>query len=169
MVRALGFREHYPTHFCELGLAEFKLGNLDRAESLYQEAAALAREQGNRVRHAKALARLGEVAIARDAFGDAAGFLKRSLEIWQDLPPTVNYEVLEVFSIVGEYLFKRGEAVRAAEVLSLVIEHAATEKRDRDHALRHFEPLKEQLSPEELREAGVRARKLGVGEVVQYL
>ena len=49
----------------ELALAEFKLGNFDRAESLYREAAALTLEVGELHFYAKALARLGEVAVSR--------------------------------------------------------------------------------------------------------
>jgi tetratricopeptide (TPR) repeat protein len=140
------------------GVAAFKLGDFDRAETLLHEALAIANKWKLRWLQAYVLSNLAKVATAKGDYAGAERHLARSLRIGLDIKHS--FSLAAALVSLAELRIAQGEPLEAAGWLARVAQHPKTEKHDRDEARRALAGLRDRLPPEALEAAGRRAEGL---------
>lgn len=160
LAQEIAFGGLLPYFYSNLGLAAFELNDYPRAEAMHQQALRQARKSGDQSLEAATLARLSRLATAKGALSDAEHHAQQALTLsWaiQDMP-----DVLTAFVSHAELQLKKGHLEVATSVLSLILQHPATNQHDHAHADTLLTELRDKLSPDTLTEAFERGKTLSV-------
>jgi predicted ATPase/transcriptional regulator with XRE-family HTH domain len=148
-----------------LGRVAFAQCELAEAKALHQESLALSRDIDDRRGIVLSLNYLGQISYAageyrevRQSFDEA---LKTSLQI--SAVPLA----LDVLVGLAELVAREGNQARAVELLVLVLQHPAGEKRTKDRAGRLLGNLTSQLPPEEISAAQERAKERNLDQSME--
>jgi predicted ATPase/DNA-binding SARP family transcriptional activator len=150
-----------------LALVCCRLGRFDEAESLALEVQGKATKFSMRDMLAKALERLGRVALARGLHSDAQRHLKESLRVawvW-----THQFSVLDALIRLAELFIMRGDVIRASEWLGLVRHQRGYLKEHDLEAERLLALVRQQMSEQELEQALERGEVMKLEKVVPEL
>ena len=150
-----------------LGVAAFKLGKFDEAETLLHNALALAEEGNFQFLRAYILSNLAKVVTMKGNHAKAEQYLKESFEIGLNIKNT--WSLLATLVSFAELHISQGQLLKAAGWLAFASHHPGAERHDRMEAQRVLEGLQYKLSDEELKEALERGRRMKLEEVVEEL
>jgi tetratricopeptide (TPR) repeat protein len=148
-----------------LAMAEYKLGNHQGAYALLQQAYTVGEKLKLAFFDGYVFGNLGKVARALGDHAKSKEYLKRSLEIGLETKSAFNMATTLVS--FAELHMDQGQALQAAEWLSLSLHHPGTEMHGRIEAKRLLEQLHNQLPPKTLKAAIARGKTLDLSEVVR--
>lgn len=148
LFRRLGLERWEAGCLDSLGVAAFKLGDLDKAETLSCGALAIAGKLNQRFMQARILSNLAKVATAKGDYAHAERQLRRSLQVGLDIKNPFNLAATLVS--FAELRIAEGQPYEAAGWLALVAQHPKAEKPDRDEARWVLAGLRDRLPPEAL-------------------
>lgn len=143
--RRIGDRVGEAIALSNLGKVAHDLGNYEQAMAYCREGLSIGREIGDQWTLMSCLGHLGQTACALDDDEAARAYLAEALEIAcqaQTLPVQT-----EILTYLGAFFAKRGQHGRAAELLTLVSQHPASELDVKNRAQRLLIELN--LSPPE--------------------
>jgi predicted ATPase/Tfp pilus assembly protein PilF len=115
-----------------LGCVSFRAGDHPRAEQYLQEGVSISRDLGFRRMEAFCLNELGNVHLAQRRLPKAAEHFRQALRIATEINQTPM--VLEILLGFAQIARESGETGRAAELMSLLLDHPASTRRTQERA-----------------------------------
>ncbi len=117
-----------------LGHTHFLLGDHDEARRLLKESLAISKKLAYQRGVTRSLNTLGSLACAEGHYREAERYLCQALELTREIQAVPM--VLDILTGLASLLRQEGHAERAIELLTVSINHSATEKETRDRANR---------------------------------
>jgi tetratricopeptide (TPR) repeat protein len=164
LVQASGRTDFYPFILLHLAVATHKLGDDTEAETYLQKIVTISRAE-DRI-HPEALAHLflGRVKLAQNELAEAEHHLHEGLRLgWTHKLTLVMTLALVCFA---ELYDAQNDPGRAVCLLTVALNHPATEKRDQQAATRHLQTLQNKLPANEFEQAVAQGNRSGLEEVV---
>ncbi len=162
-----GSTDFYPFILMHLGFTAYKLGDYADAESYLREGLAVAQAEA-RI-HPAALAHifLGRVKVARNAFMEAEQHLTEGLQLGR----THKLTLVLTLALVSfaEFYVAQHEFERAVSLLTVVLQHPATEKRDRQDAEQQLQALQSNMPVDKFEQTVARSKRLSLEEIVEQI
>lgn len=161
---ALGADQHfYPYILIDLARAAHKRAAYGDTERFLRDALGRAKTK-DKLAEATSLFLLGRLETTRASFDRAHGYFVQSLELALEAHDLLATCASLIF--FAELVAAQGRPAQAAELLALVTQQDAVEKRDRDEADKLFAALEARLGPAEFAHALAQGKKLVLDEVV---
>lgn len=167
LARAAGGTDFYPFIPLHLGFAAYKLGDYAKAEAYLQEVLTMAHAEGRT--HPEALAHifLGRVKVAQNALTAAERYLGEGLQL--GLTHKLTLVLTLALVSFAEFYTAQHDYARAVSLLTVVLHHPATEKRDRQDAEQQMQALRNKMPAAEFEQTVARSEDLSLEEVIERM
>jgi tetratricopeptide (TPR) repeat protein len=156
LFNAIGYRWGYAYTLTRRGEVAMKTGAYDRAEAALNESLQHCAEIGHRWGMAFAHIQLGHVTYAQRHYARAGAYYQAALRIAQDIQATPT--VIEALVGMANFLRADEQYELAAELLSLALNHPATDLETRQRAQHALDSLASELFPDEFVAAARRGQ-----------